>query len=119
MIAAEKVLVDDSFDWFVALVEERRKIGDNAMTEIKRGGVFTGRMALERGLVDGLGGLDEARAWLLAEHDVNEALDLTPYAVPEYAPSPLDFLFGEDARAALDVLDLRARLAPGLWAIYR
>jgi protease-4 len=118
-IAAEEVLVADSFDWFLGLVKERRDMGDNALSEIRLGGIFTGRMALERGLIDGLGGMDAAREWLASTHDVSSDLDLTPYAVPEYAPSPLDFLFGEDARAALDVLDLRARLAPGLWAIYR
>ncbi len=119
VIDAERVLVEDSFDWFVGLVKERREIGDNAMAEIKQGGVFTGRMALERGLIDGLGGLEEARAWLMAEHEVDDDLKLVIYEVPSDTPSPLGFLLGDEANTALDVFGLRARLAPGLWAIYR
>lgn len=123
IIAAERALVDDSFAWFVGLVRERRDIGDTAMTEIKRGGVFTGRMALERGLIDALGGTEAARDWLAAEHDVSVDLDLVPYEVNEEDGFPLDFLFGKvawtDARGALEALGTGARLQTGLWAIYR
>jgi len=123
IVAAERKLVDDSFAWFVGLVRERRGIGENAMAEIMRGGVFTGRMALERGLVDALGGADDARDWLAAERDVSADLDLVPYEVREEEGFPLDFLFGKaaltDAQGALEALGIGARLQAGLWAIYR
>ena len=118
-ITAERVLVEDSFDWFLGLVRERREIGDNALAEIRQGGIFTGRMALERGLVDGLGGLDEARDWLSTTHGVSADIELIQYEVPEEMDSPLGFLFGGEASTALDALGLGERFAPGLWAIYR
>lgn len=123
VIAAERELVEDSFEWFLGLVRERRGIGENAMAEIGRGGIFTGRMALERGLVDGVGGLDEARDWLAGERGVAADLELLPYALEEEGSFPFDFLFGDGAmrgaRAALDELGLGGRLSTGLWAIYR
>ncbi len=123
IIAAERELVDDSFDWFLGLVRDRRDIGDNAMAEIRRGGVFTGRMAVERGLVDALGGLDEAREWLDAERGVSEDLDLVLYEVREETPLPFDFLLGQGALGgagdAFGALGVGERLRTGLWAIYR
>ncbi len=119
IIVSEEVLVEDSFDWFVGLVQERREIGDNALSEVKRGGIFTGRMALERGLIDGLGGLDEARDWLDETHDIGSDLELVQYEVIQESPSPLGFLFGTKAGDALDALSLRDRFTTGLWAIYR
>ena len=115
-IEAERILVEDSFDWFKNLVRERREIGDNAMAEIERGGVYTGRMALDRGLIDGIGGLDEARDWLAAEHDVSADLDLVPYAVEEEGGFPFDLLLGEGRE---DVLAMGRRVKAGLWAIWR
>ena len=123
IIAAERELVEDSFDWFLGLVRERRDIGDNAMAEIRRGGVFTGRMALERGLVDALGGLQEARRWLDTERDVAEGLDLVVYEVMDETPLPFGFLFGQGAlsgaEGVLDAFGMTERMRAGLWAIYR
>jgi len=123
IIAAERELVEDSFDWFLGLVRERRDIGDNAMAEIRRGGVFTGRMALERGLVDALGGLQEARRWLDTERDVAEGLDLVVYEVMDETPLPFGFLFGKGAlsgaEGVLDAFGMGERMRAGLWAIYR
>jgi protease-4 len=57
-------LVMDSYDWFVGLVEERRPLSRAEVLALADGSIFTGRQALERKLVDALGGEDEARAWL-------------------------------------------------------
>ena len=123
IIAAERELVDDSFDWFLGLVRERREIGDNNMAEIRRGGVFTGRMALERGLIDVIGGLEEARDWLAAERDVADDLDLVTYKVREEQPFPFAFMLEGSAlgsaQDAFDALGGGDRMKTGLWAIYR
>ncbi|GMV42144.1 MAG: signal peptide peptidase SppA [Myxococcales bacterium] len=47
----------DRFKWHVA---EGRRMDLDTVEEVARGRVWTGRQALERGLVDGLGGLDAA-----------------------------------------------------------
>jgi len=119
VIEAERALVEDSFDWFADLVRERRGIGDPEMAEIGRGGIYTGRMALERDLIDGLGGLKSAREWLSEEHGIDADLDLVGYAVQEPQPFPFGLFSDDGARAILDTLGVAGRLQAGLWAIYR
>ncbi|MGB3391234.1 MAG: signal peptide peptidase SppA [Pseudaminobacter sp.] len=57
-------MILDSYDWFVGLVEERRPLSRAEALALADGSVFTGRQALEKKLVDGLGGESEAVKWL-------------------------------------------------------
>ncbi|TYR29637.1 signal peptide peptidase SppA [Mesorhizobium microcysteis] len=59
-----RALVMDSYDWFVGLVEERRPLSRAEVLAVADGSIFTGRQALQRKLVDGLGGEQEAIDWL-------------------------------------------------------
>lgn len=67
-------LVKDSFDQFLGLVRARRKLGDAQIKTIADGRVVTGRQAKNLGLVDELGGEDEARAWLAREKKIDKDL---------------------------------------------
>lgn len=60
----EEALVADSYAWFRGLVGERRGLEGAALDAVANGQVFTGRMALDLGLVDEIGGEPEALAWL-------------------------------------------------------
>lgn len=62
--ARDEAMVAESYDWFRDLVGDRRGLTGNALDAVANGGVFSGRMALERGLVDEIGGEAEAVAWL-------------------------------------------------------
>ena len=53
-------LVDDLYDRFVGHVAERRGLSREAVEAVAEGRVWTGEQALERGLVDQLGGLHTA-----------------------------------------------------------
>lgn len=55
-------VIDDTFDQFVTAVSEGRKMDKKAVKELADGRVFTGRQAKEKGLIDQLGGYDEALA---------------------------------------------------------
>src|SRR5690606_20327085 len=57
-------MIMDSYDWFVDLVEKRRSFTHEEALAVANGAVFTGRQALEKRLIDGLGGEDEAVSWL-------------------------------------------------------
>jgi len=57
-------MIMDSYDWFVGLVDERRPMTRAEVMAVADGSVFTGRQALQRKLVDELGGEDQAVAWL-------------------------------------------------------
>lgn len=86
-------LVMDSYDWFVGLVEERRELSRAEALAVADGSIFTGRQALERKLVDTLGGEEEAVAWL-ATKGVDAEL-----SVVEWKSSERGLFFGSSAVA--------------------
>jgi protease IV len=69
----ERMIVD-SYDWFKGIVTERRGFEPEKTAQLADGSVFTGRQALENGLIDQLGGEDVARDWLI-EQGVDQDLD--------------------------------------------
>jgi protease-4 len=72
-------VVNDSYDWFVGLVAERRKLDPAEARRLSDGSIFTGRQALRARLIDALGGDEEARAWLAAEKGISEDLPLNEW----------------------------------------
>lgn len=52
--------IKDEYDSFVTLVAENRDMSVEDVEAAARGRIWTGRQAMERGLIDGIGGLDEA-----------------------------------------------------------
>ena len=62
--AMMRAMILDSYDWFVGLVDERRPLTRPEAQALADGSVFTGRQALDRKLVDSLGGEREAADWL-------------------------------------------------------
>lgn len=62
--AMMRAMIMDSYDWFVSLVDERRPLTRVEVSALADGSIFTGRQALQRKLVDALGGEREAIAWL-------------------------------------------------------
>lgn len=107
-LAMIKALVDDSFNWFVDLVAERRKLPPAEARRLADGSVFTGRQALRVKLIDAVGGDKEARAWLKAEKGISENLPLREWkkddgifaAFNANALAGLARLVGLDAAAA-------------------
>ena len=71
--AATRRLVDDMYQMFTAMVAERRGLPLPRAIELADGRVYTGRQARAAGLVDSLGGEEEARAWL-AERGISRRL---------------------------------------------
>ena len=63
-------VVEDSYRWFRDLVSERRGLDGPRLAAVADGRVFTGRQAMDAGLIDALGGDREARAWLEREKGV-------------------------------------------------
>jgi len=59
-----RAMILDSYEWFKGLVEERRPLSKPEVAALADGSIFTGRQALQKKLVDELGGEDEAKGWL-------------------------------------------------------
>lgn len=112
-VDAQRAMVDESFDWFLGLVEERRGLNANALGEIEAGGIFTGRQALEINLIDTIGGEREAVAWLEDEREITADRPIRNYGQPE------EEMFG----GLLPFFGLgeagKTLLSPGLLALYR
>jgi protease IV len=62
--ARDVALVAESYQWFRGLVSERRQLEGEKLDAVANGAVFTGRLAVENGLIDEIGGEPEALAWL-------------------------------------------------------
>lgn len=86
--AAIKNLIDDSYQWFVNLVAERRNFSPERARELADGRVYSGRQALEAKLIDQIGGMTEARVWLDKEKDISGDLPLQPLEYGDEASLP-------------------------------
>ena len=69
-----EAVVDDTYDWFVGLVAERRNLPPAEARRLADGSIYTGRQALRLKLIDAVGGDEEARAWLAAEKGISKDL---------------------------------------------
>lgn len=76
--------VDRIYGDFVTKVSESRHVSYDDVHKVARGRVWTGRQALARGLVDEVGGVDTAMAYLRRRLDLGEdaALELINYPEP-------------------------------------
>ena len=74
--AATQAVIDDTQAWFVGIVAARRDFPEEKIQQVSDGRVFTGRQALQVGLVDEIGGRHEARAWLDRTHNISSSLPL-------------------------------------------
>lgn len=69
-IAATRDLIASSYDWFLDLVAERRKLDAATARKLGDGRVYTGWQAIENRLVDEIGGEEQAVQWLAKVHNV-------------------------------------------------
>ena len=81
--ARDEALVAESYAWFRGLVGERRNLEGGALDAVANGGVFTGRLALENGLIDAIGGEREARDWLESQEAGLGSLPVRNWKVSE------------------------------------
>jgi len=73
---ATEEVVGDIYQMFVDMVASRRKIDMARAKALADGRVFTGRQGLKVGLIDAIGGEEEARAWLSNTREIDLALPI-------------------------------------------
>ena len=69
---AARVILMDFYDIFVDMVAQGRSMPKENVLPLADGRVFTGRQAVENGLVDAIGGQREALQWLHKSHKLTE-----------------------------------------------
>jgi len=77
---ATRLVIKDMYEMFVGMVADRRGMARNAVSEVADGRIFTGRQAKGLGLIDAIGGEDEALAWL-AGRGVTRDLPVRPLRI--------------------------------------
>ena len=87
--ASLQSLVNESFEWFVDIVAERRAIPRPEALALADGRIITGRQGVDARLIDAIGGEAEAITWL--ETDKSIAADLP---VVDYFPLPAEGWLG-------------------------
>ncbi|MDA1132314.1 MAG: signal peptide peptidase SppA [Proteobacteria bacterium] len=112
--AATQAVVNDMYRWFVDLVAERRGLSPATALQLADGRIYSGRQAQSLSLIDGVGGMPEARTWLLETHGVSDSLELRPVEHPRGVSVTVSLL--EMARKTLFSEALRL---DGLWALWQ
>jgi len=75
-LAVMREMVADSYQWFLGLVAERRKLEAGDARRLGDGRVYTGRQALSAGLIDEIGGESEAIGWLSREYGIDSRIEV-------------------------------------------
>jgi protease-4 len=113
-------LVDDSFQWFVDVVAERRGLPRPQALGLADGRIVTGRVAVATGLIDAIGSEREAIDWLVAERGIAEDLDITTvWPKPDQGLDWLGVLLSGQARAALGLAPNGAIALDGLVSLWQ
>jgi protease-4 len=113
-------VIDDTYAQFLGDVAANRGIDPDSLRPFADGRVFTGRQALRAGLIDTLGGLDDARAYLIARTGVKEDI---PWVVVPRPKSRLEKFIDPEARSGVGglsdlIASARDRLAPGAFFLW-
>jgi len=84
-----QALLDDIYEEFVLEVAQNRNMPYEEVEELATGFVYLGKEAKDLGLVDELGGMDEAKAYM--EKELNATVELAKFEQP---PSLIDLFAG-------------------------
>jgi len=118
-----QTVIDDTYDQFLDDVSAARGIEKDSLRRHADGRIFTGRQALAAGLVDTLGGLDDAKAWLIARADVAE--DIKWFREPRPRSRLEELMYPEAGTASSGLSELASlvagvknRLNPGTFFLW-
>ena len=78
----DQKLVDYSFDWFVSLIKNKRNVDQNVINLVSDGRTLTGGMAMDLGLIDGIGSEQEALKYLETNFPSTKELKIIDIEIP-------------------------------------
>lgn len=90
--AVSQKLVDDVHSMFKEMIVERRGLEPGVVDGLADGRVYSGRTAIENGLIDDLGGVSDARHWLEKAHAIPISLPEKRLATDDPVAGWLDWL---------------------------
>jgi protease-4 len=111
-------LVNDMYDQFVAMVATGRKLPVEKVRQLGDGRPYTGRQALALGLIDAIGGEQDARKWLATEKKIPANTRIEDVSADSYTSRALS---GRAASLMLDVWKIvfsQSVSLDGPWAVW-
>jgi len=118
--ASLQSMINDSFQWFVDIVAERRAIPRPETLALADGRIVTGRQGIENKLIDAIGGEPEAIAWLEGERQLAADLPVhTYYPLPRQGWFDLGSVLGQGARSALGLGEAGPIALDGLVSLWQ
>lgn len=115
---AQEAMIAEAFDWFKTLVADRRDMNETQINAVANGGVFSGRQSVENGLIDALGGEDEALEYLESLDPSLEAIPVETWELPPEDTGLLGY-FGVNLRTNPLFEALSAESGPRLYSLKR
>lgn len=107
-------LVQDTYEWFVGIVAERRGFTPLKARQLADGSIFTGSQGLENGLIDAIGDEETAKEWLVSDRGLSEDLEIETWKPKR----PSDSLLANPAGNGLLVwVSRKLGLAPAQGAV--
>lgn len=97
--AVMETVVADFHSTFVNMVAKARKMDRDKVLQLADGRVYTGPQALELGLVDALGGEEDAVEWLKTEHKLDAEIEVRDREPEPERPRNLGEFFGQVAKS--------------------
>jgi len=105
--------LDTAYDLFVSRVVEGRGLDKDTVKDLSQGQIYSGKRALELGLIDGLGSAEEG------VEEAKKLQNLEEVKIVRYrTQTGLDLLLGKIETALNPVSALLARFTPGFRAAY-
>ena len=91
-IEKHKELVDETFVWFKNLIVTERNLSKVNLNKVLTGQLFTGRMALKIGMLDKIGGEEEAVKYLTSKYVEFDNLPIVDWSIKKDNNSIWNFL---------------------------
>lgn len=114
-IAVMQNVVGDYFNTFVDMVAQSRKMDRSRVLQLADGRVYTGVQALEAGLIDQLGGEEEAVAWLETEKKIAKDLDISDREPEKPRPESLTEFLGQAMESSSIFSQIRLDGLVSIW----
>lgn len=99
-------LINESYNDFVKLVAEGREMPEERVREIADGRIYSGRQALENGLIDEIGNTEDALAALVEDYNLSSA-SIFKYSLPTDSLSEIFGPFSSFMKSKSELGDLK------------
>ena len=113
-----QALVMDMYDQFVAMVATGRHMDPDKVRQLGDGRAYTGRQALQLGLIDAIGGEQDAREWLASAKGVSADLPVEDVSTSSFAERTLSGTLGPLFIGLWKTVISQGVMLDGAWAVW-